>query len=143
MTPTPLLLPPATFRRRLGAMLYDTLALIGLWFVVGGIAVGLHHGEAMPAASPAFQSVLLAVSYAYFAFCWRRSGQTLGMKTWRLRVVDAREGGRISLGQATVRFLVALVSWLPAGFGFWWALTNSERRGWPDRASGTRLVKVG
>jgi hypothetical protein len=68
---------PVALWRRLAAMLYDTLAVIGICFVVGGIAVGLNHGVAVPANHPGFSALLLLLNYLYFAFCWRRSGQTL------------------------------------------------------------------
>lgn len=132
----------APFWRRLAAMLYDALALVGIWFVAAGIWVGFRHGEAVPADSPLFTSYLVLLAYGYFAACWRRGGQTLGMKSWRLRVVDAHSLQRLSWRQTLLRFVVGVVSWLPAGFGYWWALTDPERRGWPDRASGTRLIKV-
>jgi hypothetical protein len=67
---------PVALWRRLAAMLYDTLAVIGICFVVGGIAVGLNHGVAVPANHPGFSALLLLLNYLYFAFCWRRSGQT-------------------------------------------------------------------
>lgn len=122
-------------------MLYDALAIVGVWFLVGGIAVGLHHGEALPASDWSFKALLLAVTYAYFAFCWRRGGQTLGMKTWRIQVVDAG-GGRLAWSQTLKRFGAGVLAWLPAGFGYWSALFHAEGLAWPDRASGTRLVRV-
>jgi len=130
----------AAFWRRLLSMVYDTLCLIGIWFVVGGIAVGLHHGLAVE-HSPVFSLVLLAASYAYFAISWRRGGQTLGMKCWRIRVVDEHGGGRLTWRQTLARFAVALVSWAPLGLGFWWALAGS-RRAWHDLASQSRLIRA-
>lgn len=122
-------------------MFYDTLALIGIWFVVGGIAVGLEHGLAVPADSLLFKGVLLLVSYLYFAFCWRRGGQTLGMKSWRIRVVNA-SGARLGWAQTVLRFGAGALSWLLLGMGYWWSLTNAQRRGWPDRASASMLIMV-
>ena len=134
--------PPASFGRRLGAIVYDALAIIGVWFLVGGIAVGLHHGQALPAADLPFQALLLGVAYAYFAISWRRGGQTLGMKSWRIRVVDDASGGVIRWRQTLARFGVGLLAWLPAGFGHWSALFHERGLAWADRASGTRLVRV-
>ena len=88
-----------------------------------------------------FSLLLLAVSYAYFAFSWRRGGQTLGMKCWRIRVVDEHAGGPLTWRQTRVRFAVALLSWAPLGLGYWWALTGA-RRTWHDRASHSTLVRV-
>ncbi len=130
----------AAFWRRLLSMIYDMLCLIGIWFVAGGIVVGFHHGEAVE-GSPGFSLLLLAVSYAYFAFCWHRGGQTLGMKCWRIRVVDEHAGGPLTWRQTLVRFAVALLSWAPLGLGYWWALTGA-RRAWHDRASHSKLVRA-
>ena len=134
--------PPAPFGRRLGAIVYDALAVIGVWFLVGGIAVGLHHGEALPAADLPFQALLLCVAYAYFAISWRRGGQTLGMKSWRIRVVDDATGAAPRWGQTLARFGAGLLGWLPAGFGLWSALFHARGMAWADRASGTRLVRA-
>ena len=142
MNELPSSLRPASFGRRLGAMVYDALAVIGIWFLVGGIAVGLHHGEALPAADLPFRGLLLGVAYAYFAISWRRGGQTLGMKSWRIRVVDDANGGGLRWGQTLTRFAAGLLAWLPAGFGHWSALFHGRGLGWSDRASGTRLVRA-
>jgi uncharacterized RDD family membrane protein YckC len=133
---------PVALWRRLAAMLYDTLAVIGICFVVSGIAVGLNHGVAVPANHPGFSALLLLLNYLYFAFCWRRSGQTLGMKSWRIRVEDAETGARLSWSQTLVRFSVGIAAWLPAGMGYWWSVFDAERRSWTDRASHSRLVRV-
>jgi len=130
----------AAFWRRLLSMIYDALCLIGIWFVAGGIAVGFHHGEAVE-GSPGFSLVLLVLSYAYFAFSWRRGGQTLGMKCWRIRVVDEQGGTRLTWRQTLVRFGMALVSWVPLGLGYWWALTGAGRA-WHDRASHSKVVRA-
>ncbi len=139
-TETPTAPVAAAFWRRLLSMIYDTLCLIGIWFVAGGIAVGLHHGHAVE-GNPAFSLLLLVLSYAYFAFSWRRGGQTLGMKCWRIRVVSDDAGTRLSWRQTLVRFAVALVSWVPLGLGYWWALTGA-RRAWHDLASHSRVVRA-
>jgi len=150
-------------RRRVAAIVYDTLALIGIWFVVAGIAVGLHHGVAIPDYQLGFQLALLGAAYGYFGLCWRRGGQTLGMKSWRIRVVDAATAAPLSWQQVSVRFIVGALSWLPLAFagwafyytsaarplvllagallvlGYWWAL-GGRGEAWIDRASRARLV---
>ena len=70
---------------------------------------------------------------------WRRGGQTLGMRPWRLRVVAA-DGGRPTLrARCCVRYAVGTLSLLLAGCGFWWAWLDRDRLTWHDRASGTRM----
>jgi uncharacterized RDD family membrane protein YckC len=122
------------------AMVYDGVALFAVAYVAGFIALLAHHGVAFAANDHRFQIYLLGAIYAYFAYCWRR-GQTLGMRSWKIRLVDAASGGAPSWRQVSVRFAVALLSWLAAGLGFIWAVIDPAGRAWHDRASGTRLVR--
>lgn len=58
----------------------------------------------------------LTVFWAYFVGFWTRSGDTTGMRPWRLLVVMADGGERPSLGAASIRFAVLMATWLAAGF---------------------------
>jgi roadblock/LC7 domain-containing protein len=87
------------------------------------------------------QGWIVLVLFAYFSAFWLRSGQTLAMKTWRIRLV-ARDGGPISPGQAAGRFLLALLGLMLGGAGFFWALVDRDRQFLHDRLMGTRLVRV-
>jgi uncharacterized RDD family membrane protein YckC len=96
--------------RRLASMLYESILLFavafaGTWlfqFAAGTLRIEgwrLH----------LLQLFLLALFAAYFLWCWLRGGQTLAMKTWRIRLV-AREGhGKLSPRAALLRFLYALL----------------------------------
>ncbi len=75
----------------------------------------------------------------FFGWFWTRSGQTLGMQAWRLRVQQP-DGSPISWRQALVRMGGAVLSALCLGAGYWWLLFDRERRTWHDRLSGTRVV---
>lgn len=128
---------PAGLMRRLAAMVYDALVLMAVWMLVGFVAVALNGGEANE--SPLFHSILLVVTFAFFAFFWMRAGMTLGMQAWRLRVQSV-DGRSLSLMQALVRFVAAIASLLAGGLGYWWILFDTEKRSWPDMASGSRVV---
>ncbi len=129
----------ATLVRRLLSMLYDGLLILALWMVLGGIGVAINRGEAVE--GPLFKSVLFIASYLFFAYFWTRSGQTLGMIAWNLRV-ETVAGGRISWIQALIRFMVAIPSVLLLGAGYWWILLSDERLSWNDRMSDTRVVQL-
>ena len=70
---------------------------------------------------------------------WLRTGQTLGMLAWRLRVVQSDNGRSITWKQALIRYFVALLSWAAVGLGFAWALFDRNRNTWHDLLSGTEL----
>jgi uncharacterized RDD family membrane protein YckC len=88
-----------------------------------------------------FQLYLASIAGVYFVCQWRsRSGQTLAMKTWRLRLVT-RQGSPVGMHQACARYLIALLGLLLFAAGFLWACLDSERQFLHDRIAGTRIVR--
>jgi uncharacterized RDD family membrane protein YckC len=132
---------PAALLRRLAALVYDTLLLLAVLFVATFLVLPLTGGEAVPAGSPGFRSYLFLVAFLYFALPWTRSGQTLGLKAWRLRV-ERQDGGRLTPWDALWRFLAGALALLPLGVGLLWVLVDRDRLAWHDRLSGTRVVRV-
>jgi uncharacterized RDD family membrane protein YckC len=104
--------------------------------LTGGEAVGSERNLALDLL---YRSVLLALVVGFFGLFWTRSGQTLGMASWRLRV-EREDGARLGWGDTLRRLGWALVSLLPLGLGFLWVLFDPERRAWHDRLSRTRVV---
>lgn len=138
--------------RRLAAMFYDSLLVFALTFTATLAVVGirlvlsheaLHTGErAITGGYHYFLQVVLLVSVAsFFCWFWTRTGQTLGMQTWRLRIDDIN-GGRITSRQALIRFAMAAVSALCLGLGYLWVLWDRDKCSWHDRASRTRVVML-
>jgi uncharacterized RDD family membrane protein YckC len=128
---------------RLLALVYDLFPALALWFVTGAIAVALHRGEPVRADTPAGWlelALLWLVTGAYAMVSWRRGGQTIGMRPWRLRVVAP--GGAPSWRAVATRYAVGTLSLLLGGLGFWWAWIDRDRMTWHDRASGTRLERM-
>ncbi|HLT91687.1 MAG TPA: RDD family protein [Woeseiaceae bacterium] len=130
----------ASLGRRLGAILYDGLLLFAL-LCAGTVPFVLLSGGEVEPGTLVHQLTLLAISWGFFAGFWSRYGRTLGLQSWRLRI-ETFDGHRPSLLRSTVRFFAAILSWLPAGLGFWWQLWDPERLAWHDRLSGTRLRRV-
>lgn len=133
----------ASFWPRLAAFVYDLFPLIALWMLTVALSLLVVGGDVDVAHPPAGfhlaqQLALAAVTAAYFVVSWARGGQTIGMRAWRLRVVD-REGGALPWSRALLRFVVVAAS---AGLGLLWSLVDRERRGWHDRAAGSRVVRL-
>jgi uncharacterized RDD family membrane protein YckC len=125
--------------RRFGAIFYDSLLVLALLFLTTLPFIAAQRGQPVAADDNlAYQLCLLLVTYGFFTFFWSRSGKTLGMQSWRLRLETP--GGRIpSIGAASIRFFAAILSWLPLGLGFWWQLWDPQQLTWHDRLSQTRL----
>ncbi len=127
--------------RRLGAILYDSLLLLGLLMLATALLMPLT-GGAIEISNIAYRLYLLAVVTGYFAGFWLASGQTLGMRTWKIRLIRS-DGQRLTQGDVIRRLFFSLVSWAPLGLGFWWMLRSDQRLAWHDRWSGTELVMTG
>jgi len=137
---------PASLWLRIAAGIYDLFPLVALWMLTAGLALLVAHGD-VDLAHPSLgwliglRGALFAVTAAYFVVSWARGGQTIGMRAWRLRVVD--EGGnKLGWPRAALRFVVACVSLLVLGVGFVWCLFDRRKRGWHDLAAGSVLVRL-
>ena len=126
--------------RRLGSMLYEfallfAVAFIAAWlfqFAAGTLEISGWRRHLL-------QLFILAVFAIYFLWCWLRGGQTLPMKTWRIRLV-AREGhGPVTPGVALLRFAYALFL-VPTLISVFWVSVDRDRQFLHDRLAGTLLV---
>ena len=124
--------------RRFGAIFYDSLLVLALLFLATLPFIGMRDGESVEAGTLLHQLTLLLVVYLFFVGFWSGYGRTLGMQSWRLRIETAA-GEKPSYAAASLRFFAAILSWLPAGLGFWWQLWDADSLTWHDRISGTRL----
>jgi uncharacterized RDD family membrane protein YckC len=145
--------PAAGLIRRLAAMFYDFLLCVALLIVVTFIyklaQMGIY-GEAQLRqmsdsgaldGDPLLSTVVFLSLFGFFAKFWTHNGQTLGMQVWGIRIQNTN-GSAISLWQALVRFLTAIVSWLCLGLGFLWMLRDKQRRTWHDIYSESQTVQL-
>src|SRR6201995_5292937 len=100
-------------RRRLLCMVYEAVLLFGVVFLAGYLFStltqqrnGLTHHNWLAAWGG-------LVVGGYFVWFWAHGGPTLPMKTWRLRVVGARDSGRLSVLRAVLRYVLAWLWFLP------------------------------
>ena len=99
--------------RRMAAFMYEGVLLFGIVFATGLVfAVTTHQTSGMKLRG-AFLAVLFFVVGLYFIGLWIRSGQTLAMKTWHLRLLTDR-GLPLAPRQALARYVAAYVWFLPA-----------------------------
>ncbi len=130
-----------TLLRLLLVLLYDAFALIGLLFLVSTIMLVARMGEPVAPGTWWFDLYLIFATYLYFAWCWNRGGQTLGLKSWKAKVVTD-EGFSLDWQTSLKRFLGAILSLLPLGLGYLWILIDKEGRSWHDRLSGTQVIML-
>jgi uncharacterized RDD family membrane protein YckC len=132
--------PVAALSRRLLSVIYETVLLAAV-LLAGALPFLVLARQMEPAlARPLFQLYLLLLCGVYFVWQWTRGGQTLPMKTWRLRLVT-REGAPLALRHGVLRFLLAVVGLGLFGIGYAWAFADRDRQFLHDRLAGTRIVK--
>ena len=147
--------------RRMACWLYEGMLLFAVVFIAGWFfsTIGQMR-NAMDDRRPLLQAFLFVVFGIYFGWFWAR-GQTLAMKTWRIRVVDIH-GQALSQWRALWRYLLSWLWFLPplavlaplhlpggqiavllAGWIVVWALLSrfhSQGQFLHDALAGTRLV---
>ncbi len=155
------------------ALVYESILLFGVVFIAAYLFSALTRFRGDPGSLLyfGFQFTVFGAIGLYFVYCWRKSGQTLPMKTWKFRLVD-RNGERPSPLRCWARYslawigpLVGLIAYkaivILAGYGmarfsaatafavlplvflnFGWAFADRERQFLHDRLAGTRLVKA-
>ena len=147
---TPPCKPAALIGWRLLALVYDLFPVLALWMLASaiftfGYYLDGHVARENIAIFSGLQLLLWLVCWlstgAYAVISWRRGGQTLGMRPWRLRIIAA-DGGRPGLRALVLRYATGSMSLLLAGAGFWWAWADPEGLAWHDRVSRTRLVRL-
>ena len=127
--------------RLIASLFYEAILLLGVLFVAAALFTIAIHGSAAGWWRAALQAWLGAIAGIYFCGQWSRTGQTLPMKTWRLRLVDAT-GRPPSVRRCCARYLAALAGALACGAGFLWVFFDADRRYLHDRMAGTRIVRI-
>ena len=146
--------PAAALIRRIAAIFYDAFLSIALMMVVTllyqQVILRFFYGSEGLAAlaesggldiDPILSTILLFAVFAFFAKFWTHNGQTLGMQVWGVRIQNA-DGTAIDLWQALLRFLIAIMSWLALGLGYWWMLWDKQDRTWQDIYSESQVVQL-
>jgi uncharacterized RDD family membrane protein YckC len=129
---------PSLFRI-LAAIFYDTLLLIAILFVATAIVLILNGGKQISQDNYLYTAFLFSLCFIFYYWFWMHGGQTLGMRSWRIRLTQ-EDSSPITRKQAAIRFFSALLSWSAAGLGFFWILIDEKKRSWHDRLSGTKLI---
>jgi uncharacterized RDD family membrane protein YckC len=136
----------AGFGWRFAALIYDGFLLLALLMIYTAGWIAFTPGHVAVTRQSAglgyylFGAGELVLIGGYYVGNWMRSGQTLGMRAWRLRTVT-EDGNAMSLRSSLLRFLCGFLAWPPAALGVLWLYVDPERLAVHDRLSGTRVVR--
>lgn len=101
--------------RRMACWLYEGMLLFGVVFLAGYLFSTLSQSRNAMDNRHALQAFVFLIFGIYFVWFWAK-GQTLAMKTWRIRIVD-RKGMPISQARALGRYALSWLWFLPPLLG--------------------------
>lgn len=129
----------ATLKRRLISLIYEALILAAILLAGTLPWILLTRSWDHTLARTTLQVWLIVLCGGFYVWQWVGAGQTLPMKTWKLRLVSA-DGTPVSHLRALARYTAALVSVGTLGLGFLWAVVDRDKRFLHDRLAGTKLI---
>lgn len=153
--------PSASLFKQLIAMLYDSFLITALLFVATAILLPFNNGEAV--SGPLYTLYLVLIVFIFYSWFWNKSGQTLGMKVWKIRIIN-EYGYNPSWPISFLRLfftilppviflllnhylqiiqnarIIVITSVIFFGLGYFWRLFTPFT--WHDRLSQTRIIDV-
>jgi uncharacterized RDD family membrane protein YckC len=84
---------------------------------------------------------ILVWVYGWSYFFWVSRQATPGKMALQLRVVDAKTGGTLTIGQSLIRYLGYYVSTIPLGIGLIWVAFDPKKQGWHDKLASTVVIR--
>ena len=134
----------AGFWVRVGASIIDSILVLcitlPLLIAIYGWAYLDSDQTGFTAGTADFLITWVAPAVAVVAF-WVYKQATPGKMAFSARVVDARTGSAMSVGQSIVRYLGYFVSTIPLGLGLIWVAFDPKKQGWHDKLAGTVVVR--
>jgi uncharacterized RDD family membrane protein YckC len=150
--------------RRMACFVYEGVLLFGVLMIAGYLFSSLTQQRHALLGRHALQAFLFIVLGIYFVWFWSRSGQTVAMKAWHIRLVT-HDGKPVSQARALGRYGLSWLWFVPAlaalflsglkssaaicgllfaGVAVYAALSrlHPQRQFWHDAVCGTRLVSV-
>jgi uncharacterized RDD family membrane protein YckC len=150
--------------RRMACFVYEGVLLFGVLMIAGYLFSSLTQQRHALLGRHALQAFLFVVLGIYFVWFWSRSGQTVAMKAWHIRLVT-HDGKPVSQARALGRYVLSWLWFLPGlaalslsglrgpaaifgllvgGVAIYAALSrlHPQRQFWHDAVCGTRLLSV-
>lgn len=132
----------AGFWIRVAAALIDTVLIL---LIIMPILLAIYGKEYLDAQSwiQGFWDFLLnyilpAIAVIVF---WIYKSATPGKMALKLKIVDAKTGGKLSTGQCIGRYLAYYVSILPLCLGLIWVGIDKRKQGLHDKLAGTLVIR--
>ena len=79
----------ASLWRRFAAMVYDSLLVFSILVVVGLTTLPLTNGLGVSRDNSFLRLYIFTTLFIFLGWFWTHGGQTLGMRAWKIKLVQA------------------------------------------------------
>ncbi len=114
--------------KHVAALIYDAFPILALFLITSLVLVLLRQGNEVQPRTLWMQLILFLEVFLYFTYSWKKGGQTLGMRAWKIGIQDHH---LISWQQVSLRFAAGVASTL--------LLTKTT---WMDAACGRVVIDL-
>ena len=126
--------------RRLASIFYDGVLVVAIVIITSLPFYSFNVEESFLLKLTMQLYFYLIIQY-FFVWVWVNSAATLGMKSWKIKIVDIN-GNNISYKKAIVRFNASILSISIFGLGFLISLFRKDKKCLHDIISRTQLIKI-
>lgn len=121
--------------------MYDFLVVTAIGLMAAALFIGLAGDATHGIKRYALQLFLWLIVGAYFVWCWHKTGQTLAMQTWRLKVVN-QHNQLLCMPILFKRYILATISLMLLGLGFLWVILDRDKLYLHDRLLKSKIVYI-
>ena len=135
----------------MAALLYDSFLVFAIWMLIGYLIqlfpgvenARIINGQLVTNLYVDYLlfSLMFFSAAAFYCWFWLKSGQTLGMLAWRLRLKSESDAD-LTLRQVFIRWLTSWPSFLLFGVGYFLKYFNKNGDTLHDLISGTKVVLI-
>jgi uncharacterized RDD family membrane protein YckC len=123
--------------RLYACLFYEAIIQIALWFIVTFLVLTVFKVDL--ASSPnLLRLILWASSGIYFIYSWLHGGQTLAMRTWRLKLTYPKKNKNFSY--FFMRYCLSSISLAFFGLGYLYIFFDKNNRYIHDRILKSEII---
>ncbi|MGW2562895.1 RDD family protein [Streptomyces sp. NPDC001514] len=129
---------------RFGGYLLDMLIIAGPYYLLAGIGVGLSSSpnDSGFAVLGILGFVYLIGMFFYQLYLEGKTGQTIGKRVVKIRVLKEADGSTLGFGMAFVRKLAHFLDSLACYIGWLWPIWDSKKQTFADKVCSTVVVRA-
>tara|TARA_B100000780_G_scaffold272462_1_gene234733 strand:+ start:1465 stop:1857 length:393 start_codon:yes stop_codon:yes gene_type:complete len=125
--------------RLYACLFYEAIIQIALWFIVTFFLLAVFKIDLTTNFNP-LRTILWGSSGIYFILSWFYGGQTLAMKTWKLKLIYPKENRKFSY--LLVRYFLASISIIFFGIGYFYVFFDKKKRFLHDKLLGSKIIYI-